>query len=74
MFVPITSEVTINKGMVLKEIATGRLFEVSRRLSEKAEVLGDDPWALYELDAGNRAPTAVALPYQVLAMKYLAEV
>ena len=31
MFVPITSEVTIDTGMVLKEIATERLFEVGQR-------------------------------------------
>ena len=74
MFVPITSEVTINTGLVLKEIATGRLFEVSQRLIENAEVLGDDPWALNEIATGNSAPTAIALPYQDLAMKYLAEI
>jgi hypothetical protein len=74
MFVPITSEVTINTGMVLKEIATDRLFEVSQRLSDKEEVWGDDPWELIEIVPGNPAPTVIALPYQVLAMKYLAEV
>lgn len=74
MFVPITSEVTINTGMVLKEIATERLFEVGRRLSDSEEVLGDDPWELTEIAPGNHAPAAIALPYQVLAMKYLAEV
>jgi len=74
MFVPITSEVTINKGMVLKEIATDRLFEVGQRLSKKEEVWGDDSWELTEIAPGNLAPTAIALPYQDLAMKYLAEV
>jgi hypothetical protein len=74
MFVPITSEVTINTGMMLKEIATDRLFEVGQRLSNKAEVWGDDSWVLTEIASGNSAPTAVALPYQDLAMKYLAEV
>jgi hypothetical protein len=74
MFVPITSEVTINTGMVLKEIATDRLFEVGHRLSDNEEVLGDDPWELTEIAPGNPARTAIALPYQVLAMKYLAEV
>ena len=73
MFVPITSEVTINTGMVLKEIATDRLFKVGQRLSDK-EVWGDDPWELTEIDPGNPARTAIALPYQELAMKYLAEV
>ena len=74
MFVPITSEVTIIKGMVLKEIATDRLFEVGKRLSEKEEVWGDDAWVLSEIAPGDRARTAIALHHQELAMKYLAEV
>jgi hypothetical protein len=73
MFVPITSEVTINTGMVLKEIATDRLFEVGQRLSDKEEVWGDDPWELTEITPGNLR-TAIALPYQILAQKYFAEV
>jgi hypothetical protein len=74
MFVPITSEVTITTGMVLKEIATDRLFEIGHRLSGKEEVWGDDSWELTEIGSGNPARTAIALPYQDLAMKYLAEV
>ena len=73
MFVPITSEVTISTGMVLKEIATERLFEVGERLSDN-EVWGDDSWELTEIAPGNPGRTALALPYQELAMKYLAEV
>ena len=74
MFVPITSEVTIDTGMVLKEIATERLFEVGRRLSDKEEVWGDDPCELTEIAPGNLGRTAIALPYQELARKYFAEV
>jgi hypothetical protein len=74
MFVPITSEVTINTGMVVKEIATERLFEVGQRLSDKDEVWGDDSWELTEITPGNLERIAIALPYQRLAMKYLAEV
>jgi len=74
MFAPITSEVTISTGMVLKEIATDRLFEVGRRLSDMEEVWGDDPWELTEIDPRNPARIAISLPYQELAMKYLAEV
>jgi len=73
MFTPITSEVTINKGMVLKEIATDRLFEVGRRLSDAEEIWGDDPWKLTEIDPGHPGRT-LSLHYQELAMKYLAEV
>jgi len=67
MLVPITSEVTINTGMVLQEIATDRLFEVGHRLS-------NDSWELSEIAPGNSARTAISLRYQELAMKYLAEV
>ena len=74
MFVPITSEVTITTGMVLKEIATERLFEVGERLSDNSEVWGDDSWELTEITTGHVGETALALPYQELAMKYLAEV
>jgi len=74
MFVPITSEVTINTGMVLKEIATDRLFEIGQRLSGNEEVWGDDSWELTEIAPGHPARTVIALPYQQLAMKYLAEV
>jgi hypothetical protein len=74
MFVPITSEVTIDTGMVLKEIATERLFEVGQRLSDKEEVWGDDSWELTEIAPGNLERVAIALPYQILAQKYFAEV
>ena len=74
MFVPITSEVTINTGMVLKEIATERLFEVGKRLSGKEEVWGDDPWELTEIVPGNLGRIATALAYEELARKYVAEV
>jgi hypothetical protein len=43
-------------------------------LSDKEEVLGDDSWELTEIAPGKPARTAIALPYQELAMKYFAEV
>jgi hypothetical protein len=72
MFVPITSEITIEKGMVLKEIATNRLFEVGSRLKNESEVWADDPWELKEIESGSHKQKAVA--YQELTQKYLAEV
>lgn len=72
MFVPITSEITIKKGMVLKEIATNRLFEVGSRLKNESEVWADDPWELKEIESGARKQKSVA--YQELTQKYLAEV
>ena len=74
MFVPITSEVTIEKGMVLKEISTAKLFEVGARLTAKEEVLGDDPWELIELSPGSADRRILAVHYENLAGKYFAEV
>ena len=74
MFVPITSEITIETGMVMKEIATGHLFEVGARLNNREEVWGDDPWELTEIAPGNHERTALALSYDALAQKFFAEV
>ena len=74
MFVPITSEVTISTGLVLKEIATERLFEVGQRLSDREEVLGDDPWQITEVTPGNLGRSSLASAYEELTRKYFAEV
>jgi hypothetical protein len=75
MFVPITSEVTLNKGMVLMEIATDRLFTLGQRLSNNPEVWGDDSWELTEINPDTTSSSvAVRLSYLDLAKKYLAEV
>ena len=74
MFIPITSEVNIEKGMVLKEIATGRLFEVGSRLNNREDVLGDDPWEITEIAPGNHDRTSLALGYEALTRKFFAEV
>ncbi len=73
MFVPITSEITLNTGMVLMEIATDRLFRIGQRIMKKAEVSGDETWELTEI---TPLPTSsvIQLPWQELSMKYLAEV
>lgn len=74
MFVPITSEVIIEEGMVLKEIATGKLFEVGARLNNREEIWGDDPWEITELAARSLERTVLAVTYEDLARKYFAEV
>lgn len=73
MFVPITSEITLNTGMVLMEIGTDRLFRIGQRIMKKAEVAGDETWELKEI---TPLPTSavIRLPWQELSMKYLAEV
>ena len=74
MFVPITSEITIKTGMVLKEIATDQLFEVSERVANGREVWGEDSWNITEIAPGDLHRTLLALPRQRLSEKYLAEV
>lgn len=74
MFVPITSEVNIETGMVLKEIATGQLFEVGARVNSREEVWGDDPWEITEIAPGNHERTVLALSYEALARKFMIEV
>lgn len=74
MFVPITSEVNIETGMVLQEIATGRLFEVGARLNNREEIWGDDPWEITELEPDGNEQTVLAVNYDDLARKYFAEV
>lgn len=68
MFVPITSEITLSQGMLLKEIATGRLFEIGTRLKGDADVWGDDPLEIREAVGATRDSRAVG--YNELAEKY----
>lgn len=72
MFVPITSEITIGTGTVLKEIATSHLFTVSRRLKNDSEVWGDDPWELLEIIGTD--PQRKTIAYGELSEKFLAQV
>lgn len=68
MFVPITSEVTLSHGMLLKEIATGQLFEIGTRLKGNADMWGDDPLEIHEAVGATRDSRAVV--YNELAEKY----
>ncbi len=72
MFVPITSEVTLKSGMIVKRISTDHLFKLGERLQNNPKVLGDYPWELIEVPSrdGNR----IAVGYMELAEKYFAEV
>jgi hypothetical protein len=74
MFVPITSEVTIGTGMLLKEIATDRLFEVNERLANGAEIWGADTWRITENVSADPDRTSLTLTRQELSRKYFAEV
>lgn len=71
MYVPITSEVTIHTGTVLKEVATGQRFHVSRRLKNNPEVWSDDPWEIIKISEID--PERKAIGYIELTEKYLME-
>jgi len=74
MFVPITSEINIGTGTVLKEIATDRLFEVNERLPMGSEVWGEDMWRITENVPADLRQTTLTLSRQQLSEKYFAEV
>jgi hypothetical protein len=73
MYVPITSEVTIKTGMVLKRIATNELYKVSARYGQTQEVSGQDAWKITPIEA-DPFPMDIILPRQELSEKYFAEV
>ena len=68
MFEPITSEITLHTGQVLKEIATGTLFEVGVRLRD-----GTDAWEITEIAPDDRSKVIMVADRQTLAMKFFAE-
>ena len=69
MFAPITSEITLHTGQVLKEIATGSLFEIGVRLRD-----GTDTWEIVEIAPDNQSKVLMVADRQTLAMKFMAEV
>ena len=74
MYVPITSEITLGTGTVLREISTGQLFEVGERLKHGAEVSGEDEWTITPVgDPNPQQRSAVTLSRQELAQKYFAD-
>jgi hypothetical protein len=68
MYEPITSEVTLHTGMVLKEITTGTLFEVGVRLRD-----GTDKWEVSEIASDDHSKVVMVADRQTLAMKFFAE-
>jgi hypothetical protein len=69
MYEPITSEVTLRTGLVLKEIATGQLFTIGVRSHD-----GSDTWQLIESVDPGLSRIELMADRQTIAMKYLAEV
>lgn len=72
MFVPITSEVTLGRGTIIREIATGRLYELSERIKTNPDVWGDDPWEIREAVGADRQTKVIG--YLELAEKFLVDV
>ncbi|MEJ7645897.1 MAG: hypothetical protein WKF87_14980 [Chryseolinea sp.] len=69
MFEPITSEITLRTGLILKEIATGQLFHVGVRSHD-----GKDTWQLIEIVDPGLSRIELMADRQMIAMKYHAEV
>ena len=74
MYAPITSEIIIKRGMVLKKISTEQLFEVAERLEDGAPVSGEDRWEIAPIGAGDFDRAPLVLGRQELSEKYFAEV
>ena len=68
MFEPITSEISLHTGQVLKEIATGALFEVGVRMRD-----GSDKWEVKEIAPDDQSRIIMVADRQTLAMKFFAE-
>lgn len=73
MYVPITSEVTLGTGTVLREIATGQLFEVGERLHHGTEVSGEDEWTISPVGDPLSKRSPVTLTRQELSQKYFVD-
>jgi hypothetical protein len=74
MDAPITSEIDIETGMVLKQIATGQLFVVGERLKHGDKVSGEDIWTITPTDRENTNRSPLVLSRNELSEKYFAEV
>ena len=72
MFAPITSEITIEKGMLLKEIASGKLYQVNRRIENNPDIATDPIWELNNVEETGNA--LKSLLYEELVSKYFAQV
>ena len=73
MYVPITSEITLGTGTVLREISTGQLFEVGERLKHGGEISGEDEWMITPVGADSSQRPPVILSRQQLSQKYFAD-
>jgi hypothetical protein len=73
MYAPITSEINIEIGTVLREISTEQPFTVVERLKFHSDTPGEDTWRIKPADAGSDA-LSLLLTRRQLSEKYFAEV
>lgn len=74
MDAPITSEIDIEIGMLLKEIASGQLFAVNERLKFGTEVAGEETWRIIPANADSAHLGTRTLTRNELSELYFAEV
>ncbi|MBT1686928.1 hypothetical protein [Dawidia soli] len=74
MDAPITSEINIETGLVLKEIATGKLFVVGERLKFGTDVAGEDTWRIIPANAASADRSPLVLTRNELSERYFAEI
>ena len=73
MYIPITSEITLGIGTMVREISTGYLFTVAERVEHNENVLGEDTWQLAPVGAENPHRKPIVLTRQELSEKFFAE-
>jgi len=71
MYAPITSEININIGTVLREISTGQLFTAVERLLGQHDTSGEEIWRLEPIDNPKRLP--ITMSRNVLSELFFAE-
>jgi hypothetical protein len=74
MDAPITSEIDIEPGMILKEIATGKLFAVGERLKFGTEVAGEEAWRIIPANTASADRSPLTLTRNELSEKYFAAI
>lgn len=74
MYAPITSEVILERGLVLKEIATEQQFRVAERVVPDAPVAGEEAWRLEPIGPDGAVRKALVLPRQMLSERFVADV
>jgi len=71
MYAPITSDIVINIGTVLRQISTGQLFTAVERLQGDHDTSGEDIWRLVAMD--NPQGSFITISRTELSEKFFAE-